>query len=263
MIAERLKKLLKGKNRFSNLGEEAIISDFLKQLDHKKIAVDIAANDGVFMSNTYHLYNSGYGGLAVECDDKAFASLAHSYMNFKNVSLSKAYVYPDNVVNLLQGYEIPYDFGFLSFDIDGYDYYVLKALLQTYRPTLICAEINEKIPYPLKFTVKYSRDYVWEANHFYGQSIGQLYLLCEEFDYDLIQVHYNNAFLVPKEKNKSFKKLEPGQAYQEGYVNKPDRTTKFPYNKDVDALLDMSPEKALDFINEYFKQYKGKYEAHL
>jgi len=263
MITEQLKKLIKGKKGYSNLGEESIIKDFLNQLDHKKIAVDIAANDGIFMSNTYHLYNSGYGGLAVECDNKAFASLANSYKKFENVLLSKAFVYPHNVVKLLEGYEIPYDFGFLSFDIDGYDYFVLKEMLQKYRPTLICAEINEKIPYPIKFTVKYSRDYVWGVNHFFGQSISQLHLLCDEFDYDLVELYYNNAFLVSKEKNKNLKKLEPGQAYREGYINKPDRTSKFPYNKDVDALLDMTPDKALEFINDYFKQYKGKYEAHV
>ena len=263
MITERLKKLVKQKDKFSNLGEEKIIKSFLDQLDHKKIAVDIAANDGIFMSNTYHLYNEGYSGLAVECDNKAFASLANSYKKFDNVLLSKAFVYPDNVVKLLQGYEIPEDFGFLSFDIDGYDYFVMREMLQKFRPTLICAEINEKIPYPIKFTVNYSREYIWGANHFYGQSIAQLYLLCEEFDYDLVEVYYNNAFLVPKEKNKSFKKLDPGQAYKDGYVNKPDRKSKFPYNKDVDALLEMESGKALDFINVYFKQYQGKYLAHI
>ncbi|MDB5261415.1 MAG: hypothetical protein JWQ14_696 [Adhaeribacter sp.] len=263
MIADRLKRFFKAKKGFSNLGEEEIIKRFLNQLDHKKIAVDIAANDGIFMSNTYHLYKDGYGGLAVECDNKAFASLANSYKNFDNVLLSKAFVYPDNVVKLLEGYEIPYDFGFLSFDIDGYDYFVMKELLQKYRPTLICAEINEKIPFPIKFTVKYSRDYVWGVNHFFGQSISQLHLLCEEFHYDLVEVYYNNAFLVPKEKNKNFKKLEPGEAYRDGYINKPDRAAKFPYNKDVDVLLTMPPEKALDFIHDYFKKYKGKYEATL
>ncbi|WP_026464822.1 FkbM family methyltransferase [Adhaeribacter aquaticus] len=263
MLKEKIKRFLKGKSGFSNLGEEIIIKKFLNQLDHKKIAVDIAANDGIFMSNTYQLYKDGYGGLAVECDNTAFASLSNSYKKFDKVFLSKAYIYPENVVSLLEGYEIPADFGFLSFDIDGYDYFVMKELLKKFRPSLICVEINEKIPYPIKFTIKYNRDYVWGVNHFFGQSIGQVELLCKEYNYDLVEVYYNNAFLIPTEKNKNFNKLEPGQAYLDGYVNKPDRTSKFPYNKDVDALLNMKSEEALIFIKKYFESYEGKYELSL
>ncbi|MFT2008808.1 hypothetical protein ACMA1I_09055 [Pontibacter sp. 13R65] len=246
---------------YSNFGEEERINYFLEHLDHKKIAVDIAAHDGVFMSNTYKLYKAGYSGLAVECDDVKFSSLASSYKKFGRVSLSKTLVYPDNVIKLLEGNEIPYDFGFLSFDIDGYDYFVLNELLKKYRPTLICAEINEKIPYPIKFTVRYDRNYMWEVNHFFGQSIGQLYTLCEKYDYDLVELYYNNVFLVPKEKNLSLTKLNPEEAYLNGYVNKSDRKKKFPYNKDVDVMLEMEPEEALKFLNIYFKKYEGKYQA--
>ena len=252
MIIDRIRNIIGKKNGFSNLGEEEAIQRYLGQLDHKKVAVDIAANDGIFMSNTYGLYQSGYAGLAVECDSKNFASLARSYKKFDQVLLSKAYVYPDNVIALLDAYEIPEDFGFLSFDIDGYDYFVLHELLKKYRPTLICAEINEKIPTPIKFTVKYDRNYVWGVNHFFGQSLSQLYLLCEKYNYDLVELYYNNAFLVPKEKNSKLPSLHPEEAYREGYKNKCDRQTKFPYNKDVDALLDMKPVEALQYINRYF-----------
>lgn len=263
MLKDKIKKVLNLNKGYSNLGEEAVVNKYLKEFEHKPIVVDIAAHDGVFMSNTYSLYKAGYGGLAVECDNHKFASLANSYKSFDKVMLSKAYVYPDNVVSLLEGYEVPYDFGFLSFDIDGYDYFVLNELLKKFRPTLICAEINEKIPYPIKFTVKYDRNYLWDVNHFFGQSISQLYTLCEKYDYDLVELYYNNAFLVPKEKNSHLPSLHPEEAYLRGYVNKPDRQQKFPYNKDVDVLLQMQPQEALEFINEFFKKYEGKYEASL
>lgn len=263
MLKDKIKKALNLKKAYSNLGEEAVVNKYLAALEHKEVVVDIAAHDGVFMSNTYNLYKAGYGGLAVECDNIKFASLANSYKNFDKVMLSKAYVYPDNVVSLLEGYEIPVDFGFLNFDIDGYDYFVLHELLKKYRPTLICAEINEKIPYPIKFTVKYDRNYIWDVNHFYGQSISQLYALCENYDYDLIELHYNNAFLVPKERNTLFPSLHPEEAYLSGYVKKADRQQMFPHNKDVDVLLKMQPQEALNFIKEYFKRYDGKYEASL
>lgn len=261
MIIERLKKGISKKRGYSGLEEESIILGYLNQLEHKKIAVDIAAQNGINMSNTYSLYKAGYTGLAVECDSKFFASLANSYKDFENVMLSKIYVYPENVIQLLEAHQIPYDFGFLSFDIDGYDHFVLNELLAKYRPSLICAEINEKIPYPIKFTVKYDRAHVWDKTHFYGQSISQLYILCEKYNYDLVDLHYNNAFLIAKEKNNKFLKLHPETAYLNGYKNQSDRLQKFPWNKDLDAALHMPPQEALKFMNDYFKNYVGKYEA--
>ena len=53
--------------------------------------------------------------------------------------------------------------------------------LSDYRPRLICSEINEKIPPPIKFTVKYSPNHYWQGDHFYGQSISQLYKLCKKY----------------------------------------------------------------------------------
>ncbi|QJD81564.1 hypothetical protein [Spirosoma rhododendri] len=246
---------------YSAYDEQKVILTYLTKIQHKKIVVDIAAQDGVNMSNTYSLYRAGYSGLAVECNSKFFASLAKSYKRLDQVMLSKLYVYPENVVQLLEAYQIPYDFGFLNFDIDGYDHFVLNQLLTQYRPSLICVEINEKIPYPIKFTVKYSRDYVWDRSHFYGQSIAQLYILCERYNYDLVELHYNNAFLIPAEQNKLFPSLQPGEAYKKGYKCQPDRTQKFPWNKDMDAALDLSPDKALAFINDYFSKYEGQYEV--
>jgi len=74
-------------------------------------------------------------------------------------------------------------------DIDGYDYFVLDELLSAFRPAIICAEINEVIPPPIKFTVKWHPSYVWGENHFFGQSICQLNLLCEKYDYALVELH--------------------------------------------------------------------------
>jgi len=96
---------------------------------------------------------------------------------------------------------------FLNIDIDGYDYYVLDAILSTYRPHLITAEINENIPPPIKFSILYTKNGSWNgwsgksSDHFFGMSISKLYDLCIKHSYDLINLNYNNAFLMPHETN--------------------------------------------------------------
>jgi hypothetical protein len=244
---------------YSNFEEQLVIEKHLRDLNvATRFCVDIAAGDGISMSNTYALFRQGWNGLAVEYDAQRFAKLARAYEGFKEVYLAKCMVTPPNVLDLLKGNQVPKQFGFLNLDIDGYDFYVLEQILKEFRPALICAEINEKIPTPVKFTVKWSPDYGWRGDHFYGQSLSQLCSLCPAFGYSLVEVHYNNAFLVPSELKPAIT-LEPAEAYRKGYVEQPDRQLRMPWNADMEPLLTMSPEEAVAFINHRFADRAGQY----
>lgn len=187
-------------SKFSHLDEEQIIFNFLQQLKPAaRFCVDIGANDGMTMSNTFSLFKDSYAGLAVECDSDRFSRLALKYQNFPQVNLSKCKVTPENVVNLLIANEVPKEFAFLNLDVDGYDYFVLEQILSVYRPSLVCTEINENIPPPVKFTVKFDPKHFWDQSHFFGQSIAQLETLCIKHEYALVELEYNNAFLIPQE----------------------------------------------------------------
>jgi len=135
---------------------------------------------------------------------------------------------------------------------------VLAALLERYRPKLVCAEINEKIPPPLRFTVRYDPEHVWQQDHFYGQSISKLHELCGRHDYALVELHYNNAFLAPAEAG--LPGLTPEQAYRDGYLAKPDRLRAFPWNADMEPLLALSVPEQLEFVRRTFAAYEGRYE---
>lgn len=256
-----LKRQLPSVTKFSNLDEQSIIDSYLRKLHIEKgFAVDIAASDGVSMSNTYSLFKKGWEGLAAEFDSDKFSRLSNTYSNFKSVNLSKCMVTPENVVSLLHTHGTPKHFEFLNLDIDSYDYFVLNEILRIYRPRLICLEINEKIPPPIKFTVKWDSNYFWANDHFYGQSISQVNTLLSQYKYSLVELHYNSAFLIPTEISPS-PSLTPELAYQQGYVDKSDRKEKFPWNSDMEVVLHMNPSQALDFINNFFSKYKGKFEA--
>lgn len=244
---------------FSNLDEQSSISRYVNELKlQSRFCVDIAASDGITMSNTYALFHDGWEGLAVEYDAEKFSKLARTYRRFSGVHPVQNKVTPANVISLLTDNKVPEKFGFLSLDIDGYDYFVLQQILSRFRPTLICAEINEKIPPPLKFTVKWDPQYGWKEDHFYGQSISQLHLLCGQFKYSLVELHYNNAFLIPQEVN-IYPALTPEAAYREGYRKRPDRKEKFPWNDNMEEILNLPPEEAVKFVNAFFRKYQGKY----
>lgn len=245
---------------FSQNEEQQAISNLLQSLGVREgFCVDIAASDGVTISNTYALFRAGWAGLAAEFNAKAFTDLANNYRTFEKVALAKCLVTPLNVDALLGAYNVPEDFDLLNLDVDGYDYFILEKIFSRYRPKLVCAEINEKIPPPLKFTVRWSPEYEWDTSHFYGQSMSKLSDLAAANNYALVELHYNNAMLVPQELWQR-PSLTPEQAYNSGYRDKSDRRAKFPWNKDVDHLLDIPAEEALLELRQLFRKHEGMYE---
>jgi hypothetical protein len=223
-----------------------------------RFAVDIGAGDGETMSNSYSLFRAGWEGIAAEWDPARFAKLAYRYSVFPNARLIRARITPDNVLDLLASCETPREFGFLNLDIDSYDHYVLEKLLTQYRPSLICAEINEKIPPPLRFTVKWNPDHAWTQDHFFGQSLSILEDLGKRQGYALVGLEYNNAFLIPRELN-PVPIMTAAEAYRQGYADRPDRLQRLPWNKDMEPLLKMPAAEAGEFIREKFKAYAGRY----
>lgn len=250
------------KGKFSALNEENLLKEFIQEIEKNntinKFYVDIGAGDGVTMSNTARLALNGWRGLAIEADEKKRAAFLQHYKNSQSITFKQSKVTPCNVGDLLRSQNVPYNFGILSLDIDGYDYFVLEALLKEYRPAIIVTEINEKIPPPLEFTVLFHANYSWNCDHFYGQSISQLKKLAASTGYSLVYLEYNNAFLICSEMC-SRKDLTAKEAYLAGYQNNSNRKALFPWNSNVDHLLTGSPDENYAFLNHFFEKYKGKY----
>jgi hypothetical protein len=252
------------KSGFSNFDEERILKHFIADLlprDHSRTAVDIGAGDGVKASNTFALFLEGWRGLGVESHSRRARRLAKAYKKFPDVTACRSSVAPSNVVELLRSHDIPKDFSVLSLDIDSYDFAVLDSILSSFHPYLIVTEINEKIPPPIRFVVKYDPGFQ-AAHHFFGHSIASLGDLCERHGYVIISLEYNNAFIAPADLP-GVRPLSVEQAYLEGYLERPDRHAKFHRNYDMEVLQTLSAEEGVKFIEEYFAKLRGKYEVGL
>ena len=106
-------------------------------------------------------------------------------------------------------------------------------------------------------TVDYDPTYLWDESHFYGQSISQLEVLCHRHDYAIVELEYNNAFVMPTEL--APRSLSAREAYRRGYVEREDRKARFPWNADMEALQQLSPDRAVDFLRARFEKYEGRY----
>ena len=227
--------------------------------------VDVAASDGFTQSSTLGLFSrTGWSGLAVEMDPNKFSKLSFLYRKFESARLARTRVTPYNIVSLLNGFEAPRDFDVLNLDIDSYDYFVLREMLKSeFRPKIISAEINEKTPPGIFFSVNFDEYHYWVGDHFFGCSIDAISTLVVPFGYILLKVEWNNAIFVREDcvisgmSNKT-----PQEAYDEGYRNRAGREAIFWWNKDVNYWLGLPENELVEVIAQHFERSSGMYTLH-
>lgn len=226
--------------------------------------IDIAASDGVTQSCTYPFYKQGANGIALEMDPSKFASLSATYASFPEVKLLRTRVTPSTIGTLLTSLDCPLDPTLLNLDIDSFDLELIEAILEMgIRPAVISMEINEKIPPPIFFSVKYDQDRYWAGDHFYGCSLTAASSVVKPFGYFLESLQFNNAIFIRSDYQKSSADLSDLDAYTRGYVLRPDRQLLFPWNRDFDAVIEMNIKDALQFITVFFERYTGAFDLHV
>lgn len=255
--------LVQKDSNLPNSPEADFLNPILSQLKNvRKYCVDTAASNGVHSSTTYPFLKQGWDGLAVEMHPGKFSALSYIYQDLKNVGLTRQKITPLNIVSILECHEVPRNFGLWNMDIDSYDLFVVKAALDSgYRPTVISIEINEKIPHSVYFTVLFNQSHYWRGDHFYGCSLAAAHEEFIPYGYQLVAVHLQNAVFVRVDaEGYNFSETNVKEAFEAGYMHLSDKNILFPWNKDVDYLHELSPEKAINEIDLLFHNYKGLYE---
>jgi hypothetical protein len=258
LTLQKVRYSLRG--RFSHANEQQILAKYIEELlpkDQPRTVVDIGAGNGVRWSNSYALLLAGWKALGIEADSQKYTLLSRAYRKFPRARAAHSRADPDNISSLLKDFDIEKSFGVLCLDIDGNDYWVLGAVLSNFRPGLVVTEINENIPPPLRFVVKFDPDFQLRY-HFYGYSIAALEDLCEKYDYGILGLEYNNAFLAPREQ-RGARFRDARSAYREGYLDRQDRKERFASNLDMEILHSLSPAEGIQFLHEFYVDDAGNY----
>ena len=137
-------------NYYSQAGEDGILQEIFNRLRiDKGFYVDVGAHNGTYMSNTHYLRKKGWSGLCLEYAQLHFPELQNTCKPY-NTENQKTYTYrvkvtKDNLESILNKFEVSKEFAYLDIDIDSYDYYVWKNLIN-YNPKVVQMEIRESIP---------------------------------------------------------------------------------------------------------------------
>lgn len=97
------------------------------------------------------------------------------------------FVSAENINSLFEKYSVPSTFDFLSVDIDGEDYWVMKSLdLEKHRPRVICVETNWHMHPSLKIAQKHNPNHVWGGTKIFGCSSSAMTELLNTKGYSMV-----------------------------------------------------------------------------
>jgi len=171
--------------KYSQNGEEYRLEFIFDNIgETNRIFVDVGAWDGIHLSNTKLFSDKGWKGLLI--DGKDFPGVV------------KSFVTVDNILETLTSNNIPVEFDFLSIDIDGNDYWILKKILSQFKPRVIVSEFNSEHPIEESKTIKYNPDFKFDNySDYYGYTYGAGLKLAAEFGYTIIYQQSNmNLFYL-------------------------------------------------------------------
>lgn len=147
-------------------------------------------------SNPSHrvLTEQSWHGLLVECDKQKFAELA---VRCSRQSLASIRITPYNIYELLTAYDVPRDLDWFILDIDSYDRAIMESVFSGgFRPKVLTLEMNEKIPYPVRFSVNYKETHEYSGGHFYGVSFACWEEVLQIHGYTIVGVENENLHAV-------------------------------------------------------------------
>jgi hypothetical protein len=219
--------------------------------------VDIGASTGVNTDPVFMFVNNKkFKGLCIEGNSQS-VNILKTKTNF---DIYNGYITPLNAVDIFEKYNVPHNFDILKIDIDGYDLEVLRAILKKYKPKIIISEINEKIPPPICFEVKYKEDYSWDGSHCFGYSIQSGAKVMNDNNYKVLSIYQLNNILCINDELCESLKIDRFNSeeyiknlYKIQYINNLARLRILPWNANINYWLNITNKEELkNSITNYF-----------
>jgi len=189
-----------GRRCFSQGDEDGITLEIVRRLGLKSgTYCEFGVGNG-FENNTLILAAAGWKGFWIGGE-----SLSFNFQNLNRFNYQREWVTLENIDKLARnGIEfLKSDIDYLSFDLDGNDYFFVRRLLeQGINPKVFVVEYNGKFPPPVRFKINYDPKHQWNFSDYFSASLQTFVDLFEEFGYKLVCCNSQtgcNAFFVRDE----------------------------------------------------------------
>ncbi len=191
---------------FSQWGEDGIIQKLISSVPIvNKTFIEFGVENFLESNCRFLMTKDNWSGYVIDGSDKNVETIKNSsyYWKFDLVAKS-AFITAENINELLKESGFAEDLGLLSLDIDGVDYWVLKAI-DAYRPRILILEYNSVFGVDRAVTVPYKVDFIrgkmHHTNLYFGASLPALANLADEKGYFFVGTNSagGNAFFVRKD----------------------------------------------------------------
>lgn len=178
----------------SQSGEDGVVKELLRRIDHANYVIDIGAWDGVFLSNCLAFLEMGWAGLLVEGDPHRAEEATKNMDCFPDVQVACEWIDPVSqpLSRLLIRYGVPNRPSLLSIDIDGHDVSVWSSI-GVFRPDVVVIEFNPTIPNHVSYVQPLDAKRV-------GNSARAILEMGELLEYSLAHAVGVNLILVSNER---------------------------------------------------------------
>lgn len=191
---------------YSQFGEDLIFVPILEAIGIEKgVVTDVGSGDGWNMSNARALIEKGWEAHLYDGDAKG------------NPDVNEIWITRETAADIH-----PCDF--LSLDIDGNDWWIMKTLLERddFSPSLIVCEINPRFGRHEAKTIPYDPEHTWQEDQWYGCSLAAYEVLMYDHRYTLIYLHKSlNAFFLRNDHAEAHPELIRPIEYQQKRDHKP------------------------------------------
>lgn len=256
--------------------EEIQANGFLKE--GQEVAVNVGARDGLEGDPLYPLFMKGFRGLLIEGDPKHEQILLKRFPPSKGHKVSIDFVFPDNIIALLDHAEFPKDLAVFKMDIDSWDCAVIQTMMENslYRPLLLVMEVNSRFPPPHMFAQLHNRSktngvgpgwdyelrgefcrcslaYIARIMHAHGYLLLQMMTEVPVGGSDCYWIRSDLAYLFGQTRPRD---LEFWYKYQ--YIDLPHRKSQFSFQEHWFKYWDMSPADAQKQIVQAYRAHTHK-----
>jgi len=176
------------KSLYSQNGEDGVLAKIFQLLSpSSRYCIELGADDGITMSNTYLLRLQGWSCLLLDRGHE-----------LPEQHLYKEFITAENINSLFEKYNAPLEFDLLSIDIHYNDFHIWNAIEAKYRPSVVVIEYNAIYQSEEDKVVKYHPFYSGDGTDYFGASIVALAHLGRSKGYSLVYVEESgcNLFFI-------------------------------------------------------------------
>jgi len=211
---------------FSQNGEDGILDVLTRRIiAPNRYFVEIGTSDGLENNTTWLSLVRRFGGIQVEGDQTASEWCKYTFAPLNYGAESVCMFVTRESAAELTGLALYRNPDVFSLDIDGNDYHVMKAVLDSgMRPKIVVVEYNSAYGPEMKVSIPYREDFRITRAHkddlYYGCSLGGWKALFSKHGYRFVTVDMNgvNAFFVdPEEFDADFIGAVKGREFAENF----------------------------------------------